>query len=103
MRVTNMAQKPMGADLILYQDGRVLMQHRDDNPAIMLPGMWAFFGGRAEAGETPEQAARREMLEELDLELEGELSLVFHGEVEGFDTYVFAAPLQVPLEALTLH
>ena len=40
------------------------------------PGQWAFPGGRIDAGETPEEAARREVSEEVgltDLELLGRL------------------------------
>ncbi|MFH2105092.1 MAG: polysaccharide deacetylase family protein [Parcubacteria group bacterium] len=34
------------------------------------PGMWAFFGGGVEEGESAEQACRRETKEELDIEIE---------------------------------
>jgi 8-oxo-dGTP diphosphatase len=51
--------------VILYDgDGRILLQHRTlDAPTF--PDYWAFFGGGLEAGETPEQAAEREIIEEL--------------------------------------
>jgi len=37
---------PKVAIAILYQDGKFLMQLRDDNPDILYPGHWGFFGGQ---------------------------------------------------------
>ncbi len=51
--------------LLLTEDDRFLLQLRDDIPGIALPGHWACFGGHAEAGESAEQALRRELMEEL--------------------------------------
>ena len=53
------------AALILYDDeGRLLLQHRTDD-APTFPSHWSFFGGGVEPGETPEEAVRREAMEEL--------------------------------------
>ncbi len=41
------------------------MQLRDDLPTIAWPGYWAFFGGHLEPGETPQEAIRRELAEEI--------------------------------------
>ncbi|MDX2229902.1 MAG: NUDIX domain-containing protein [Leptolyngbyaceae cyanobacterium bins.349] len=50
---------------ILRQQGRFLMQLRDDDPNILYPGHWGFFGGHIEPGETAEIGVRRELLEEI--------------------------------------
>lgn len=51
--------------LFVNKAGRVLLQLRDDKPGLAFAGMWTFFGGAAEDGETPEQAIYREVFEEL--------------------------------------
>lgn len=53
------------AAIFLTEDGRYLLQLRDNIPTIHLPNNWALFGGRIEAGESEEEALRRELLEEL--------------------------------------
>lgn len=35
---------------IIHQDGKYLMQLRDDLPTIAYPGVWGFFGGHIEPG-----------------------------------------------------
>lgn len=48
---------------LIGDGGRVLMQKR--RSGSMHGGLWEFPGGKVEAGETPEQAALREIEEEL--------------------------------------
>lgn len=55
---------------ILLIEGQYLLQLRDDRADIADPGVWALFGGRIEQGETPEGAFRREMREELGLDIQ---------------------------------
>lgn len=58
-----------GIVFLVRNDGRVLLQQRDD---IQLPegyGRWAFPGGGWEPGESPRECAHREMLEETALDL----------------------------------
>jgi 8-oxo-dGTP pyrophosphatase MutT (NUDIX family) len=53
--------------IIILDDGRYLMQLRDDKPGIFYPDHWGLFGGAVDAGEDPETALRRELAEELTL------------------------------------
>lgn len=55
------------AAIIVTNDGRYLMQHRDDKPGIFYPDHWGLFGGALEPGENSEGALRRELQEELGL------------------------------------
>ena len=90
------------AGVILHQHGKALLQHRDEDPGIRFPGWWAIFGGHVEEGEDPEAAARREILEELGLALDGPLGLIYHADDGDRERFFFAAPLKVPLESLCL-
>jgi mutator protein MutT len=51
---------------LVDRQGRILMQHRDAN-AKTSPNQWGLPGGKIEPGETPDAAARREVLEETGL------------------------------------
>jgi 8-oxo-dGTP pyrophosphatase MutT (NUDIX family) len=51
--------------IITTPDGHYLLQHRDDLPQIWYPNHWGLFGGGIEPGESPEEALRRELMEEV--------------------------------------
>ena len=51
---------------IIYHRNDYLLQLRDHTPGIVYAGVWSFFGGAIEAGETPWQALQRELTEELE-------------------------------------
>ena len=51
---------------MLERDGRWLVQLRDDIPGIVSPGCWGLFGGHLDPGESPDQALRRELQEEIN-------------------------------------
>jgi 8-oxo-dGTP diphosphatase len=46
-----------------------LLQHREDRDDITYPNCWGLFGGACELGESAADALRRELLEELSLEV----------------------------------
>lgn len=55
------------AAIIKVDDGRYLMQLRDDKQGIFYPDHWGLFGGAVDPGEEPDAALRRELVEELTL------------------------------------
>ncbi|QBD83383.1 NUDIX domain-containing protein [Ktedonosporobacter rubrisoli] len=60
--------------LVIDQQGQLLMQHRAGT-ASPWPYKWGLPGGGIESGETPEEAARRELEEETGLKVHGNLKL----------------------------
>ena len=63
---------------LIYDSGEFLIMKRGEEQ--MLGGLWEFPGGKLEAGETPAQAAVREVREETGLQVgvEKELAVVHH-------------------------
>lgn len=57
------------AAIIRTPRSRFLMQLRDTLPNIWYPGSWGCFGGGVDPGEKSTDALRRELREELELEL----------------------------------
>ncbi|GHJ43681.1 DNA mismatch repair protein MutT [Catellatospora sp. TT07R-123] len=64
--------------LLVRPDGSVLLQLRDDH-APTDANRWGIPGGLVNPGETPEAAARRELLEETGLVINTELTLFWTG------------------------
>jgi len=70
---------PLLVTAALIRNGnRILVTRRPDH--CRHGGLWEFPGGKMEAGESPNGALRRELLEELDLPVvvEGRFDVVFH-------------------------
>ena len=100
--------------LIVDARGHFLLQLRDDDPAIVNPGLWGSFGGRVEPHETdqretPHAGFLREMREELawapqhvELYVSTPYRTLGEGDPRHQLIYVYTAPLQTPLDALTL-
>lgn len=63
---------------VLFNEEGVLITRRPDHKSH--PGSWEFPGGKIEPGESPEEALRREIREELDAEISVEeiFEVVFH-------------------------
>ena len=70
------------AAILATPDNRYLLQLRDGTPEIPFPDTWVLFGGTIDDGESPEQAARRELIEEIGYEA---------GEVSYFTQFIYDA------------
>ena len=97
------AKGPQGVSAILINpQGQVLLQQRDDNPAIRYPGHWSLFGGTIEEGETPSEAIAREVHEEIDFELRN-FGLFREFVQNNKREFAFAGELTAGLDELTLR
>ncbi|EDY37222.1 nudix family protein [Cyanobium sp. PCC 7001] len=88
---------------VLERQGRWLLQLRDDVPGIVAPGAWGLFGGHLDPGESPQQAVRRELLEEIRWWPPTPLPLWFRHTNAQRVAHVFRSPLPLPLTELALQ
>jgi NDP-sugar pyrophosphorylase family protein len=87
--------------ILINPHGQVLLQQRDDNPAIRYPGYWSLFGGTIEDGEMPATAVTREVKEEIDFDLRN-FGLFREFVQNNKREFAFAGELNARLDELTL-
>ncbi len=87
---------------IIRQDGLVLAAQRSAN--MNLPLKWEFPGGKLEAGETPAQCLKRELVEELDIQIRvgWELPLYTH-HYPSFTVTLYPFACSIESGEITLH
>lgn len=98
------------AALLVREDGRYIVQLRDDLPQIWYPGHWGLFGGSVDPDEDVFTTLRRELREELELEMgEAHLFASFDFDLRpiGLDCY-YRKYYEVPVtmaawDRLVLH
>ncbi len=87
--------------ILINPRGQVLLQQRDDNPAIRYPGHWSLFGGTIEERETPAEAVAREVREEIAFELRN-FGLFREFVQNNKREFAFVGELTAGLDELTL-
>lgn len=99
-RLSNTSGEGVSA-ILINSRGQVLLQQRDDNPAIRYPGHWSLFGGTIEEGESAETAVAREVQEEIDFEMKN-FGLFREFVQNNKREFAFVGELSAELEELTL-
>ena len=84
---------------------RVLLQQRDSTPGLPFAGYWSMPGGKVKNGETPEEAIRRELLEEIELEAHLRLWKVYERPGPGVTIvqYVYVGEVDQEVSCLAVN
>ena len=85
-------------------NGSYLLQLRDDNPSIEFPGHWGLFGGTIENGESPCEAASRELEEEIEIRIVPEEIYEYRQYLlSNYRVHACICDMEIPLSKLTLQ
>lgn len=88
-----------GAGCCIIVDGKVLLLQRGFNNKFQA-GTWGIPAGKLDAGETPEQAALRETLEETGISLTSDM---IHSRGSIYITIEYEIPLSYRFYVYTVH
>jgi 8-oxo-dGTP pyrophosphatase MutT (NUDIX family) len=91
--------------ILPYVQDKVLMQLRDMKKGINFPGCWGFFGGSIDDGETPEEASKRELLEEIGYKPAVMYKMGFDvvRDLGNLSIHAYCCPLAIPIEKIDLQ
>ena len=93
----------VGTSIIFFNSrNEVLLVLRDDKPSIACPNMWDLPGGHVESSETPAECIVREMLEEIEVAVEG-CALFRVYEFSDRTEHVFTQRAEFDVERMVLH
>lgn len=95
--------------LLFNANGDILLQQRDDKPNLLYAGYWTLFGGAVEGDEDYDTAIKRELQEELALDIPLRRWRTFARIMRDVQNepvvynHVYLAEMTQPIEALTLY
>ena len=88
--------------ILQNKQGKVLLSLRDDKPTIPCPNQWHIIGGGVEDSETPEQAIKRELMEEIEFEIK-DFKLFKKYNWPEKDEWLFHAKVNLIPKNINLH
>ncbi len=95
--------KLQGSVIILFNsDNKILLVLRDNKDSIPFPNTWNLLGGFIEKGESPEECIRREIREEIEIEL-GNINFFQKYTVYDREHYLFWKQIDLDLKQIKLN
>ncbi|NES08099.1 MAG: NUDIX domain-containing protein [Okeania sp. SIO2F4] len=95
--------KIQGCVIILFNsDNKILLVLRDNKESIPFPNSWNLLGGFIEKGESPEECIRREIREEIEIEL-GNIKFFQKYTVYDREHYIFWKQINLDLTQVKLN
>lgn len=79
------------AAALINEEGEILLAQRPEGKAM--EGLWEFPGGKIEPGETPELALKRELKEELGVEIDEKALKPINFASFGYESFHLLMPL----------
>ena len=96
-------QKLQGCVIILVNNAhQILLVLRDDKDSIPFPNTWNLLGGFIEDNESPEECIRREILEEIEIDL-GSINFFHKYNIYDREHYVFWKQIDLDLNKIKLN
>jgi 8-oxo-dGTP diphosphatase len=93
----------MGSGIVIENTkGKILLHLRDNNPSIPFPNTWQLLGGAREPNETPEETIRREIKEEIEINLKDIKLLKIYNYPE-ITEHIFHVIMDLDLEKVKLN
>ena len=105
IKISNAHKSKEVVVILPYVNNKILLQLRDIKEGISFPGCWGFFGGSIDDGETPENAAKRELFEEIGYKSPFMHKLGFEiiPELGNNTLHAYCCPLTIPLAEIILQ
>ncbi|MDJ0555479.1 MAG: NUDIX domain-containing protein [Microcoleaceae cyanobacterium MO_207.B10] len=95
--------KLQGCVIILFNSSHeILLVLRDNKDSIPFPNTWNLLGGFLEGSESPEECIRREIREEIELEL-GRINYFHKYYIYDREHYVFWKQIDLDLKQIKLN
>ncbi|NEO58722.1 MAG: NUDIX domain-containing protein [Okeania sp. SIO3B5] len=88
--------------ILLNSNNEILLVLRDDKESIPFPNTWNLLGGILENNESPEECIRREIREEIEIEL-GNINFFQKYNIYDREHYVFWKQIDLDLTEIQLN